>query len=479
VPDLVQRLRAAGCVHAEDEARLLTAASGDPTVVAALIERRVAGEPLEQVLGWAEFAGLPVAMAPGVFVPRRRTEFLVDVATAEGSGGSRGQRPVLVDLCCGSGALGLVLATRLDLAELHAADLEPAAVACAQVNVAPVGGVVHEGDLFDALPSRLRGQVDLLVANVPYVPTEALTMLPPEARDHEPRAALDGGADGLDLVRRVAAAAPGWLAAAGSVLVETGEEQAATAAAAFEAAGLVARIAAAPDESAYVVVAGRSALSAVPDKMLDMEAAVPPDLKDTLIRSLQHSREAVLWKLEGLGEYDVRRPLTPTGTNLLGLVKHLASVELRYFGDTFGRPHDEQLPWHADEADPNDDMWVTPGESRDDIVALYRRAWAHAAETFAVTDLDAPGRVPWWPPERADVNLHQILVRLSTETARHAGHADILRELIDQRAGQAADATNLPDDDYDWAAHLDRVEGSAREASGADAHPVPRRTVSP
>jgi len=201
----------------------------------------------------------------------------------------------------------------------------------------------------------------------------------------------------------------------------------------------------------------------------------PTDPKSVLVRYLQVARDAVLWKLEGLSEYDARRPLTPTGTNLLGLVKHLASVEAGYFGETFGRPWPEPLPWHDDDADPNADMWATPDESREDVVSFYRAVWAHAAETFATLDLDAPGRVPWWPPERAEVSLHTILVHLVAETHRHAGHADILRESIDRGAGLREGTSNLPED-YDWGAHRSRVEQDARRA--ADRHGGPR-TVSP
>jgi uncharacterized damage-inducible protein DinB len=188
------------------------------------------------------------------------------------------------------------------------------------------------------------------------------------------------------------------------------------------------------------------------------------DPKDTLSRYLQNAREAMVWKLEGLSEYGVRRPMTPTGTNLLGLVKHLANVELGYLGPTFGRPHGEHLPWHDEDAEPNADMFATPDETREDILGLYRRAWAHGAETIAALDLDSTGEVPWWPPDRRVVTLHQILVHLVAETARHAGHADIVREEIDGAAGVRPDSSNLPDDGYDWAAHRARVEEAARAA---------------
>ncbi|MCX6467142.1 MAG: DinB family protein, partial [Pseudonocardiales bacterium] len=154
----------------------------------------------------------------------------------------------------------------------------------------------------------------------------------------------------------------------------------------------------------------------------------PSDPKDDLHRYLQTARDAVLWKLDGLSEYDVRRPLTPTGTNLLGLVKHLASIELGYLGETFGRPSGIPLPWFADDAEPDADLWVTPDESRADVVGLYHRAWEHSDATVAALPLDAVGHVPHWPADRAALTLHRALVHLIAETHRHAGHADIVRE---------------------------------------------------
>ncbi|MER6983079.1 putative protein N(5)-glutamine methyltransferase, partial [Streptomyces carpinensis] len=195
---VVAALRTAGCVFAEDEAELILAAARTPEELAALVDRRVAGLPLEQVLGWAEFFGLRILVEPGVFVPRRRTEFLVEQAVAQA-----GDARVVVDLCCGSGAVGAALAAALGPVELHAADIDPAAVRCARRNIASLGGRVHSGDLFEALPAGLRGRVDVLAANVPYVPTGEVGLLPSEARDHEPPVALDGGADGLDVLRRV------------------------------------------------------------------------------------------------------------------------------------------------------------------------------------------------------------------------------------------------------------------------------------
>ncbi len=188
------------------------------------------------------------------------------------------------------------------------------------------------------------------------------------------------------------------------------------------------------------------------------------DPKADLHRYLQSAREALLWKLDGLSEYDVRRPLVPTGTNLLGLIKHQAGVELGYFGDTFGRPSEDQLPW--DEADPNSDMWATAQESREFITARYRRAWAHSDATINALTLDAIGHVPWWPPDKNEVTLSHILVRVATDTDRHAGQADIIRELIDGAVGLASDNTNVPPGDQAWwRSHHDRVERAAREAA--------------
>jgi uncharacterized damage-inducible protein DinB len=191
------------------------------------------------------------------------------------------------------------------------------------------------------------------------------------------------------------------------------------------------------------------------------------DPKAELHRYLRAAREAILWKLDGLGEYDVRRPLTPTGTNLLGLVKHLASVELGYFGETFGRPSAEPLPWYEVGAEPNADMWATPGETREQIVGLYRRAWAHADTTIDDLPLDALGNVPWWPEDRREVTLHRILVHMTAETNRHAGHADIVRELVDGAVGLRRDNHNMaPGDQAWWETYRARLERAARDAAG-------------
>ena len=188
------------------------------------------------------------------------------------------------------------------------------------------------------------------------------------------------------------------------------------------------------------------------------------DLKADLRRYLQDAREAMLWKLDGLSEYDVRRPLVPTGTNLLGLVKHVTGVEMGYFGDTFGRPCADQLPF--DESDPMSDMFAAPSESREFLTGLYRRTWAHSDATIDALPLDAVGHVPWWPADRNEVTLHHVLVRVATETARHAGHADIVRELIDGAAGSTPSQSNLPPADQSWwQAHHDRVERAAQEAA--------------
>ncbi|MCG5219972.1 putative protein N(5)-glutamine methyltransferase [Streptosporangium sp. KLBMP 9127] len=257
---IVSTLRTAGCVFAEDEARLLIAGARTPADLAAMVERRVAGLPLEHVLGWAEFCGLRIAVDPGVFVPRRRTEFLVGQAAALAhrtaqttqTAQAAGPRTVVVDLCCGSGAMGAALSATLDRVELHAVDLDPVAVRCARRNLAD--GRVYEGDLYEPLPATLLGRVDMLIASAPYVPTEAIGLLPPEARIHEPRVALDGGADGLDVVRRVIDAAPLWLAPGGHVLVETSEHQAPQTVEAVARNGLTARVAGSDELNATVVI---------------------------------------------------------------------------------------------------------------------------------------------------------------------------------------------------------------------------------
>ncbi|NSC21342.1 putative protein N(5)-glutamine methyltransferase [Streptomyces albus subsp. chlorinus] len=254
-PELVARLRAAGCVFAEDEARLLCRTARGADELADMAARRIAGEPLEHVLGWAAFAGLRIAVGPGVFVPRPRTEFLVRRAAACVP---EGAAPLVVDLCCGSGAVGAaLLAACGGRGELHAVDIDPAAVRCARRNLAGPGRHVHEGDLFAPLPTRLRGRVEVLTANVPYVPTGDLPLLPPEARDHEPRPALDGGPDGLALLRRVAAQAPEWLAPGGTLLTETSSAQAPEAARVLAGAGLEVTVTTEEEPPATVLAARR------------------------------------------------------------------------------------------------------------------------------------------------------------------------------------------------------------------------------
>ena len=194
---------------------------------------------------------------------------------------------------------------------------------------------------------------------------------------------------------------------------------------------------------------------------------MPDDPKDVLSRYLHAGRDALLWKLEGLDEYDVRRPLTPTGTNLLGLVKHVAGVAAGYFGETFGRPFPEPLPWYDEGAEQNADMWATAEESREELVGLYRRAWAHADATIEELPLDAVGRVPHWPAEHSEVTLHQVLVHMATEVHRHAGHADVVRELVDGAVGLREGNDNMaPGDRAWWEQYHARVQQAAERAGG-------------
>jgi Protein of unknown function (DUF664) len=189
------------------------------------------------------------------------------------------------------------------------------------------------------------------------------------------------------------------------------------------------------------------------------------DPKADLRFYLARARDALLWKLDGLSEYDARRPLVPTGTNLLGLVKHVAGVAAGYFGECFGRPFGEPLPWLDEDAEPNADMWATAEESREEIVGLYHRAWAHADATIDALPLDTVGEVSWWPPDRREPTLHRVLVHMIAETQRHAGHADIVRELIDGSAGARAEHSNMPDfDAARWLAHRDRIARAAKLA---------------
>nr|WP_245671644.1 putative protein N(5)-glutamine methyltransferase [Nocardia amamiensis] len=262
--DVVAQLRAAGCVFAEEEARLLIAAAAETgNALEALVAQRVHGTPLEHVLGWAEFHGLRVSVSPGVFVPRQRTMFLVDRAVELVR--ARTGHPVIVDLCCGSGALGMAAATILAAegrtVTLAAADIDPVAVECARRNLTPLGAPVYRGDLFDALPEELRGCIDILLCNTPYVPSAMIAQMPPEARDHEPRTTLDGGSDGLDIFRRVAADAPAWLAPGGHLLIESSEDQAPLALAVLSEHGLAGDVAESGEHYATVVIGTRPSAS--------------------------------------------------------------------------------------------------------------------------------------------------------------------------------------------------------------------------
>ncbi|GAA0529823.1 putative protein N(5)-glutamine methyltransferase [Saccharopolyspora thermophila] len=252
VSSVVDRLRAAGCVFAEQEAQLLLAEAGSPAQLERMVSRRVEGLPLEVVLGWVRFCGLRIAVEPGVFVPRRRTQLLARQAVALTHPGS-----VVVDLCCGSAAVAAVVADSVTDTQVHAADIDAAAVRCARRNLP--GGRVHQGDLFEPLPGALRGQVEVVVCNAPYVPSGQVAMLPPEAREHEPLVALDGGPDGLAVQRRVVASAAQWLAPGGHLLIESTRRQAETLAGLFTAAGLTVRVTTDPGAGATVVIGSRRA----------------------------------------------------------------------------------------------------------------------------------------------------------------------------------------------------------------------------
>lgn len=265
---LIRELRAAGCVFAEDEAGILLEAATSADELASMLRQRVAGLPLEHIVGWAEFAGLRIAVGAGVFVPRVRTEFLVRQAVEQAveraveyrveqaaATTPRRRRPVILDMCCGAGAIGAAVSHALDGdIELHAADIDPAAVACARRNVTGADAHVYEGDLYVPLPESLRGRVDVLIANAPYVPTGEIGYMPPEARAHEALVALDGGADGLDVQRRVTAEAAVWLAPGGRLLIETSERQAAETAAVFARHGLDPRVVSDEEYEATVVI---------------------------------------------------------------------------------------------------------------------------------------------------------------------------------------------------------------------------------
>ncbi|MGG1516329.1 putative protein N(5)-glutamine methyltransferase [Paenibacillus oryzisoli] len=247
--EIVHKLRMAGCVFAEEEAAILLEWAGSSDELAEGVARRADGYPLEHIVGWAAFGGMRIAVEPGVFVPRRRTEFLLRQAAALVRPGD-----VVVDLCCGSGALSAALLAAKGPLDLHAADLDPAAVRCARRNILPEQGAVYEGDLFNPLPLRLRGHVQVLVANAPYVPTEAIATMPAEARIHEAKLALDGGADGLDIQRRIVAEAHAWLAPGGCLLIEMSEKQAPVAAELFASHGLQPEWVSSEEEDANVMI---------------------------------------------------------------------------------------------------------------------------------------------------------------------------------------------------------------------------------
>jgi release factor glutamine methyltransferase len=242
---IIDTLRAAGCVFAEDEAELLLAAAANPAELDAMVRQRVEGRPLEYILGWAEFCGLRIIVSPGVFVPRRRTELMVREALAVLT-----PHATVVDLGCGSGAVGAAVRATVDI-ELSAVDVDPAAVACAERNVGPV---VRLGDLYQPLDRALRGRVDAILANAPYVPTDAIALMPPEARVHEHRVALDGGPDGLAIVRRTVAGAPAWLARSGYLMIETSQDQAPVVAGLMAGRGLLARVSHDDDLDGTVVI---------------------------------------------------------------------------------------------------------------------------------------------------------------------------------------------------------------------------------
>lgn len=247
--NIVTRLRDTGSVFAEDEAKVLISTSRTLDELADMVDRRTDGLPIEYILGWTEFYGLRIIVEPGVFVPRIRSEFLVEqaIAAAHSSG------KIIVDLCCGSGAVGIAVATALDHSELYAVDIEPPAVRCARRNVAD-GGQVFQGDLYAPLPTDLHGCVNILVANAPYVPTKAIAMMPQEARLFEPMVALDGGNDGLELQRRVVAEAPQWLESGGKLVMETSQRQSAKTAELFSNHGFTTRVVRSDEMDATVVI---------------------------------------------------------------------------------------------------------------------------------------------------------------------------------------------------------------------------------
>lgn len=258
VTTATRQLEAAGCVYAAEEASILAEAAGSADHLAVMVGRRAAGEPLEYVVGWSDFCGIRLAVDDGVFVPRARSAFLVEEAASLVRCLAGAGRPVVVvDLCCGVGAIGAALAAEVDQIDLHAADIDPRAVACAERNLGPIGGVVHQGDLFTALPRRLRRRTDVLVASPPYVPTGEIRLLPSEAREFEPSSALDGGDDGFDLVRRIARGARQWLSPQGCLALEVGETQVEPVADILEDLGYPTRAVTSAQHASAVVVGRR------------------------------------------------------------------------------------------------------------------------------------------------------------------------------------------------------------------------------
>ncbi|MGH3506111.1 MAG: putative protein N(5)-glutamine methyltransferase [Nocardioidaceae bacterium] len=258
---LVTRLRAGGSVFAEEEVDLLVAEARTPDQLSAMTADRAAGRPLEQVLGWAEFCGLRIFVAPGVFVPRRRTQLLAERAIDEVLDRIHGEPPpVVLDLCCGTGAIGAAVLATAPTVELFAADIDPIAVRCARGNLA-AGATVLEGDLFRPLPGRLHGRIDVLLVNAPYVPTDAIALMPPEARVHEASTALDGGPDGLYVLMRVVAEAPKWLRPDGVLLIESSAAQVPALTAAMAASGLSTRVERSDEVGGTVVIGERRSRS--------------------------------------------------------------------------------------------------------------------------------------------------------------------------------------------------------------------------
>ncbi|MEH7401064.1 putative protein N(5)-glutamine methyltransferase [Gottfriedia acidiceleris] len=246
---IIEQLRNAGCVFAEEEAQLLISEANTFEELLTMVNLRVTGSPLEYILGWAEFYGDRIVVVPGVFVPRRRTEFLAQMAIELSVPGVK-----VVDLCCGSGAVGVAISKAVGLVSLYAVDIDSTAVQCAKCNVSKLGGLVYEGNLYNPLPPQLLGNVDIIVANAPYVPTEAITSLPQEARLYEPKVALDGGKDGNDIHRKVAENASFWLASGGHLLIETSKIQAPQTVEIFTQCGLIAGLAHDNDLDATVVI---------------------------------------------------------------------------------------------------------------------------------------------------------------------------------------------------------------------------------